>query len=255
MHHSLFPFELLDRPSLANRGGSDICQALRARAPRTCPGIPSLTLLEATVELLREVPWRIRVDHCFETDGDVQLAVVATDLGRDVEMGDLVNAGFFLRNSESSATGAMVGERIFRVVCGNGAIVELEKGQSTILSARSDWRSALARVIERSFSAEGLDRDVAQFRATKAQMLIAPFELLCGLVAQQIITEDEQIAIQEEFDAAADHTFYGIINAVTRVAGRLLERDDWKRAMELERLGGRILRGDHRSTNREPVFR
>lgn len=255
MHHSLFPFERLVRDSLENRGGSDICQVLRARGPRTGPGISSLTLLEATIELLRDIPWRIRVDHCIESDGDVQLAVVATDLGKDVEKGDLVNAGFFLRNSESSAAGAIAAERIFRVVCGNGAIVELEKGQSTTLSPRSDWRSDLTKVIERSFSAEGLDRDVAQFRATKAQMLIAPFELLCGLAAQQIISEDEQIAIQDEFDAVADYTFYGIINAVTRVAGRLFERDDWKRALELERLGGRILRGDHRSTNREPAFR
>ncbi len=239
MRYALFPFS-----SLGNAGGADLVTQLRQRPRRATSGFSNLALVEATVELLRELPWRIMVDHCVEERGNLQLAVVATDLGREIEKGDEVKAGFFLRHSESGGTAPMACERIYRVVCANGALVECERGQTTELSVRGDWKGELAGVMERCFAATGLDRDAAMFRATKDQMLLAPYEFLCNLVAERLISEDEQIDIQEEFDEVGDHTYYGIINAVTRIAGRLRDDDQWLRSMELERLGGQILRGD-----------
>ncbi len=219
---------------------------LRRRAPsaRTTSGPPAVDVLEATVDLLRDVPWQIHVDYCAEDDGDVRLAVVAHDLGRDVTQGDEVRAGLHLETSSSGAFPTVVCERVFRVVCANGALLESEHTQAATL-ASADWRPALAEVVARSFSARGLDRDAARFRAATRQMLVAPYEVLCHLVARRVISDAEQAAIQREFDRAGDATQYGLINAVTRVAGRLREDDDWRRSMELERLGGEILRGDH----------
>jgi hypothetical protein len=45
-----------------------------------------------------------------------------------------------------------------------------------------------------------------------------------------------------------------LINAVTRIAGRCRDFDDWKRAVELERLGGEILRGDHQVPVLDAVY-
>jgi hypothetical protein len=249
MRYSLFPF-----PSMNDDGGPDVCAQLRLRPRKTAAGLSNLALLETTAELLRDVPWRIQVDHCVEDGGDLQLAVVAADLGRDVDKGDEVKAGFFLRNSESSSTEAFACERVYRVVCENGAILECEKGQTTVIATHRDWKGDLAQVIDRSFAGEGLDRDVARFRAAREQLLLTPYELLCNLVAQRLISGEEQSEIQAEFDDAGDYTHYGIINAITRIAGRLRDFDDWIRSMQLERRGGEVLRGDHGSPALDPVY-
>jgi hypothetical protein len=248
MRYSLFPF-----PSLIDAGGPDICGQLRWRE-RPRRGIANLELLEATVDLLRDIPWQIQVDHCIEQDGDLHLAVVATDLACDVSPGDEIRAGFCLRNSDTGACQPFACERVFRVKCSNGMLVEYDRGQATTLVAHGDWHGNLSEVVERSFAADGLDRDVARFRATVQQMLLAPYELLCNLVAQDVISEEEQCAIQAEFHEAGDETLYGLINAVTRVAGELRDTDEWKRSLELERLGGEIMRGDHQPPVLDPVY-
>jgi hypothetical protein len=256
MQYSLLPFH-----SHKDAGGPDVREQLRkskGNSPSEVPGIDNLELLNETVDLLREVPWRIQVDHCVESEGNLRLAVVATDLGRDVDRGDTVKAGFYLANSENSEFETVACERIHRVVCENGQIVECEKGQSMVVSSRpgeeGKWREQLPEVIARCFDADGLDRDLARFRATLNQMLITPYELLCNLVASGIITNEEQSDIQREFDDVGDYTMYGLINAVTSVARRLRVDDDWRRSFDLERLGGEILRGDHQPPILDPVY-
>ena len=249
---SLYPF-----PAREAAGGPDVIDVLRKRAAgATSPGtgVPPVALLEALVESLRDQRLEMEVDYCVESDGDVRVAVVARDLGRDMAFGDWVRAGLHFEMSGTGASPARVCERLFRVVCANGAIVQFERGQGATLQA-STWRPQLESVVARAFSADGLDRDAARFRATTRQMLVAPYELLCHLAARRIVSDDEQSAIQREFDAAGDATMYGFINAVTRVAGRLRESDDWKRSIELERLGGAILRGDHQPPVSELAYR
>jgi hypothetical protein len=256
MQYSLLPFR-----SLKNAGGPDLREQLRLRKANgrgPVAVIDNLELLTAVVELLRDVPWDVRIDHCFESEGELRLAVVATDLGRDVDAGDMVKAGFYLANSESRRFETVACERLHRVVCANGQMVECEEGQATVLSASPEadapWQERLAQVIARSFNAEGFDRDAARLRATTRQMLMTPFEMLCHLVASNIITEEEHCDIQRDFDAAGDFTLYGLINAVTSVARRLRDDDAWTRAFNLERLGGEILRGDHQPPILAPAF-
>ena len=252
MQYALFPF-----PSLRDAGGADIRSALRQRRPGTLAavrGIRNIELLDDVVDRLRELPWEIGVDHCHEASGDLRLAVVAKGLGRDVDVGDVVQTGFYLENSEGLTFEPFAATRVFRVACENGYVVEAEQGRLVILSAGADWRMAVAQVVDRSFSAEGLDRDLAHFRAAMTQLLTTPYELLCNLVAQGYISDEEQSDIQAEFDDVSDFTLYGLINAVTRVAGRCRDSDDWKRAVELERLGGEVLRGDHQPPVFEPVY-
>jgi hypothetical protein len=252
MRYSLLPF-----PSLNEAGGPDIREQLRVRRSMGSSVERrggNLEILEYLVPVLQGLPWDIRVDQCYEQGGEVRLAVVAMNLGRDVKEGDRVNAGLYVESVEGDRCEARACERVYRVVCRNGSMVECEKGQSAVLEVRDPhWEQKLAGVVGRSFMADGLDVDLARFRATVRQMLMTPYELLCNLVAQRIISEDEQVRIQREFDTAGDCTLYGLINAVTCVARRLRDFDDWRRSFDLERLGGEILRGDHRAAVADPV--
>jgi hypothetical protein len=258
MDYSLLPFPTLSTdPEYAGR--ADIRQALKARNRKVAStAIDNVELLDHVVECLRDLPWRFFVDHCREHDGLLYVAVMAMDLGRNLDVDDRVNAGFFLQNSESSDVETVACSRIYRVACENGALIECEQGQSsTIASSDSkpaDWKDPIRAVINRSFDGEGIDKDVARFRATTQVMIITPYELLCHLSAQGLIDDDEQSDIQTAFDEAADFTMYGFINAVTQTAHRLRSNDRWARAFHIERLGGEILRGDHNLPALDPVF-
>jgi len=249
MNYALLPFPTFSREA-DYAGRPDIRNALASRdrdVART--SIDNLELLNHVVDTLRDLPWDFAVDHCHEQNGQMHLAIMAHDLGRNLDVGDKMNAGFFLHNSESASSETLACARTFRVSCENGALLECEKGQSfTVSKADSppaNWQLKIKNVIDRSFSGDGLDVDLARFRATTQQMVITPYEFLCHLSARGLIEDDEQSDIQSAFNDAADFTMYGLINAVTQVAHGLRSNDRWARAFQIERLGGEILRGDH----------
>ena len=98
------------------------------------------------------------------------------------------------------------------------------------------------------------EHELSEAEKAATRMLTTPYETLCNLVAEGYLSEDEQSEVQAEFDAVGDATLYGLINAVTRIAGRCRDFDDWKRAVELERLGGGILGGEHQPPVLDAVY-
>lgn len=258
MNFALLPFPTFSREA-DYAGRPDIRDALASRDRDVAPkSIDNLELLNHLVETLRDLPWDFAVDHCHEQNGQLHLAVMAHDLGRNLDVGDKMNAGFFLQNSETAASETLACARTFRVSCENGALLECEKGQSFSISTTdsppTNWQLKIKDVIDRSFSGDGLDVDLARFRATTQQMIITPYEFLCNLSAQGLINDDEQSDIQSAFNDEADFTMYGLINAVTQVAHGLRSNDKWYRAFQIERLGGEILRGDHNLPALDPVY-
>ncbi len=259
MNYSLLPFPTRAACSEEYEGLPDIRAMLESRARNVAShAIGNLNLLNHVVEILENQPWKIWVDHCQEHDGQLHLAVVGGDMGRNLEKNDRLNAGFYLQNCELGRTETLACTRIYRVACENGAILECDKGQSFAIGARdmypADWQLKIKEVIEYSFSGDGIDADTARFRKTMTEMIVTPYELLCHLSAQGLIDEDEQCEIQAAFTEAADFSMYGFINAVTQTAHGLRANDRWARAFHLERLGGEILRGDHNLPSLDPVF-
>ena len=259
MNYALLPFPTFSKET-DYAGRPDIRSALASREGEIAPNaISHIDLLNHVVEALRELPWEFAVDHCHEQDGKLHLAVLARDLGRNLDVDDQLHAGFFLQNSERGDSETLACTRMFRVACQNGALLECEQGQSFTTvsdgnSSPADWKPKLEKVIQRSFCGDGVDVDLARFRATTQQMIVTPYELLCHLAAQGLIDEDEQSDIQSAFTEAADFTMYGLINAVTQVAHGLRSNDRWVRAFKMERLGGEILRGDHNLPSHQPSF-
>ena len=241
-------------PFVATReaGGRDIRDALQQRnsslfAKR--PRISNLKLLDVVGKELQALPYRIHVDFCTEKNGDLHLAVFAPDLGRDIVDEDRVNAGLFIANSESCRFDTTFCERIFRTICINGALVECERTQTRVIGTKeraASWKRSVREIICRSFDNEGIDADMAMFRKTTEEMIASPYDILCNLVSQQLITEDEQSEITTAFTDSGDMSMYGLINAITSVSHQLRANDNWIRSVHMERLGGQVLRGDHR---------
>lgn len=247
MQYGFLPFV-----TTRDAGGRDIRDALRERqnswlAKR--PRISNLQLLDVVAEELSALPYRILVDFCTERKGDLQLAVYAPDLGRDICDGDRVNAGLFISNSESRNQETVFCERIFRMACINGALVEVERLQTRVigkLDSAAGWKRSIQEIVSRSFDNEGVDADMALFRKTTEEIVASPYEILCNLCSQGLISDDEQSEINIAFQQAGDLSMYGLINAITSIAHGLRANDNWLRSMQIERLGGEVLRGDHR---------
>lgn len=247
MQYGFLPFN-----ATRDAGGQDIRHSLRERKRpflKRLKGISNLQMLDVVADQLQALPYKICVDFCHESKGDLQLAVYGPDLGRDIESGDRVNAGVYIANSESGRFETTFCERIFRMSCVNGTLVETERSQSRVIATRQlglTWKRSLREVVCRSFDNEGVDADLAMFRKTIQEMVTSPYEILCNLVSQGLIDESEQSEIDGAFQKEADFSMYGLINAITSVSHALRSNDNWVRAMDMERLGGEILRGDHR---------
>lgn len=234
---SFLPF-----PSRKTAGGDDLLDLLRRGGNER--GLP---LFEHVRDTLLELGVPIEVDLCEHREGDTWFAVLSPRLGRDLGRDDRICAGLCVSWSETGRFESFATERLFRVACSNGTLVECEQGQTVrgkALSARSR-RSSVDAVIARSFAGPGLDLDVARLEHTLQQMLPSPYEALLHMLSEGVIDEPERDRIQRAFSEANDPTVYGLINAVTAVARRLRTTDDWRRSFHLERLGGEILRGDH----------
>ena len=69
-----------------------------------------------------------------------------------------------------------------------------------------------------------------------------------------MITEDEQVSIQRQFDRARDPTQFGLVNAITHCSHAHRGNARWSRAFELEWLGGEVMRGDHQPPSAVPAW-
>lgn len=215
----------------------------------------SLALLDETEARLSKVGRELRVEHAVWNDGEFHVTAYAPGIASEVAVGDYVYAGFFLAHAPEGTTEA--GVRIYRVACKNGALADETEGQRiefASLHAPADWREKLGAVVARSFDGGCLDEQTRRLRLTLQEMLSTPYEYLLHLRAQGLITDDEQAAIQREFDRAGDATLYGLVNAVTRLAHAHRSNADWRRALAVERLGGEIAGGEHQPPIGAPVF-
>lgn len=252
MNYSLLPFpcQPLAFDETPHEPYPDIREALSARhRPENEDVIANVDLLDSVVESLRDVTLPFYVTHCHELNGDLHISIAAAEHGYEVTAGDEIRGGLYIRNSETKRFDTLVCTRIFRAVCDNGMLTECDKAQSFSVGPAEQkpvgWQTEMAQVIQRSFDDVALKLDFRRFQATSDQILATPYEFLCHMVAQQLITEDEQAEIQALFNDNADFTMYGLINAVTQSAHEHRASDRWLRAFEIERLAGEILRGDH----------
>ena len=252
MNYSLHPFP--NQPpvfeEMPRDPRPDIREALASRKSATHKNaIANGELLDTIVESLREITLPFYITHCHEARGDLHLSVAAAQHGYHVTKGDEIRGGLYIRNSESCRFETLICTRLFRVVCANGMLMECDKEQSFSIPIEgrppAKWQARISQVILRSFDDVALDLDCRRFEATGGQMIVTPYEFLCNLAAQGLITDDEQSDIQAAFHNSADFTLYGLINAVTQTAHEHRASDRWLRAFEIERLAGEILRGDH----------
>ena len=220
--------------------------------------LDNLELCAAVLPIIKEMKGAV-IESCEITDAHLYLKVINRRMKAEVAVGDAVQAGFVISNSEVGLGHLTIEPMIYRLVCKNGMIVKdfsqkkrhvgrQVENYDTAYELYSD--ETLAQD-DKAFFMKVADTvrcavDESRFMLTVGKMQEAmniplehqPMQEVELLADRFSLTENEQGDIFRQLFLSGDNTRYGLLNAVTAASQNLA---DYERATELERIGGEIL--------------
>lgn len=217
------------------------------------------------IDLLKAVLPRIKslnadVLSCEITESRLYIKAVTARITADVSVGDIVQAGIVISNSEVGMGSIRVEPLIYRLSCRNGAIVNdaafrtshIGRGHRSGLGddspeAQEFYKDETRQADDKAFWLKVRDTvdaavDVVQFRKTVQRMQDAKSRKITGDVAEIVevvtdrlaCTDDEGAAIMRHLIEGGELSAYGLGNAVTRMSQDV---KDYDRATDFERAG------------------
>jgi hypothetical protein len=219
--------------------------------------IDNLDLIEATLPPILAQPEYDFVS-CEITETRMYIKVVLPRIQGEVKVGDPVQAGVVISNSEVGAGAINVQPFLFRLVCLNGMIAEDFGQRRYHLGRAADDEDAAYRF----FRDETLQKDdealfakvhdtvqavcdeqVFQQIIDRCKVLadlrpdVPPLEAVERLAKKVTLNDTEKDSVLNHLIGSGDLSGWGYVNAITRTANDV---DDYDRATELERLGGKL---------------
>lgn len=212
---------------------------------------------ETAFRALENVP-DITIASCDVTDKSLYIKAVFPRTEGEVAVGDPVQAGVLITNSEIGAGAFQVLPLVYRLVCLNGMVraskgngvrrnhlgAKVESGgveyqQDTIAAAAKAALLQCRDAVNTFASPDYVQRVIADMQAANnSKPVERPVQAIETLGKVLNLTESEGESILERFIKGQNYTQYGMLNAVTNLAN---DTDDYDRASELEILGGRVL--------------
>ena len=221
--------------------------------------LDNLELCAAVLPVIREMKGA-NIESCEVTESHLYLKVINKRMKAEVAVGDAVQAGFVVSNSEVGLGSLRVEPLVYRLVCKNGLICkdfaqkkyhvgrQVEESEDAAYEIYSD---ATLRQDDKAFFMKVQDTvrcaaDEAKFQLTVERMRETmniplehePMKEVELLADRFMLTQGERGDVLRQLFIGKDNSRYGLMNAVT-AASKLCK--DYKRATELERIGGEIL--------------
>jgi len=202
----------------------------------------------------------LRVESCELTASRMYIKAVWPKQEQEVVKGDVVQAGICISNSEVGAGAIRIEPLILRLVCTNGMIAADYGTRKHHVGRLADsgndayelFRDETLEADDTAFFMKVQDtvratlKDADLFRRIVTSMSEAKGERITGdpvkaveVLAQRMrYTDAERGSILNHLVHGGDLSRYGVLNAVTRASQDV---EDYDRATELERDGGKIL--------------
>lgn len=222
--------------------------------------IDNADVAEAVLPIIGSMP-EARVESCEITKTRMYIKAVNPRLQTDVKVGDTVQSGILISNSEVGMGSVNICTLIFRLACTNGMIVQDTSSavrkyhigrQNTADFDMSIYRDETIEADNRAFLLKMQDAvraavDQAQFAAVVDQMREASEAKIEPVTVPAIvelassrfgITQNESEGVLGHLIEGGDLSLYGLSNAVTRYAQDVGSYD---RSTELEATGYKIL--------------
>ena len=215
-------------------------------------------LAEAVLPVLLE-DGHVRVESSAITETRLYIKVVTERLQAEVKVGDVVQAGLVVSNSEVGAGSVKVEPLLYRLWCKNGAIAndfamrkhhvgrghgeegsirEFLRDETLALDDKAFW-AKVQDVVRGTFTEVIFHAMVQRWREATQQPITGDPAKVVEVTAKRLgVTEAERGGILRHLIEGADLSRYGLANAVTRQSQDV---DDYDRATELERLGSQII--------------
>ena len=200
-----------------------------------------------------------RVESCDLTDERMYIKVVDPKTTAEVKVGDVVQAGVIVTNSEVGSGSVNVKPLIFRLVCKNGMVAQdgamrkYHVGRAneanedlsiyrdeTIIADDKAFIMKLEDSVRAAVSQASFKRIVSQMQeATEARIKPDTVPQVVELASKEYgFTEAEGKGILGHLIEGGDLSLYGLANAVTRQAQDV---ESYDRSTELEATGYRII--------------
>ena len=221
--------------------------------------LDNLELCAAVLPVIQEMNGA-SIESCEVTPIHLYLKVVNRRVKAEVKVGDVVQAGFVVSNSEVGLGSLRVEPLVFRLVCKNGLICKdmaqkkYHVGRQVNASDDSAYElysEATLAQDDKAFFMKVQDVvrtavDAAKFlltvnklrEATQIPLKHEPVKAVELLADKFQLTENERGDILRQLFMGADNSRYGLVNAVT-AASKIAKT--YERATDLERIGGEIL--------------
>lgn len=204
----------------------------------------------------------VRVESCDVTDSRLYIKAVFPRIQDEVSVGDVVQAGVSITNSEIGLGSMSVMPLVYRLVCSNGMVQHdagvrrYHVGRRVLGEQEGDgvaavWQDdtvkaddkALALKVRDTVNAAASDVQfgelVGKLRAAKAgEPMVNPVKGVEILQQTMGFNDGEKTSILETLLRDGDYSRYGALNAVTSAAN---DHESYDRASELEVMGGRVL--------------
>lgn len=221
--------------------------------------IDNWAVLEAVQQPLGRLvmEYDARIESSAITDTKMYLKVVIPTMQTEIRRGDIVQAGFVLKNSETGHGAYSLEQMLFRLVCLNGMTVGESISRRHVGARIADgdvFSDRTRRLDDQTLLSATRDLIEAAVDETRFQALAArmgetantaptpdPVGTVGRLAKAQGLSEQEQGLVLSNFvsNAARDGlTLFGLLNAVTQASQNV---ESYERATELEELGGKML--------------
>jgi hypothetical protein len=214
----------------------------------------------AVLPILTETPG-MRVESANVTDTRMYIKAIFPKVQAEVTVGDVVQAGIIISNSELGFGLTSVKPLIYRLACLNGMVLPDSRarrrhiGKNTggngedvfeLYSEETVKQDDKAFLMKIQDTVRAVAQDSAMFQRLTRRLQEAagrkieknPVQAVEVLSSQVQMTETEQGNILTHLIEGGDLTQWGLANSVTRASQ---DSESYDRATELERVGGHII--------------
>lgn len=219
--------------------------------------LDNVDLAQAVLPAVRDLQLEVKSSQI--TDRRMYIQAVSPRLQGDVKVGDSVQAGITISNSEVGEGSLRIEYLIYRLICLNGMIVGDVIKRSHVGRSRSqeldigvqeyyrdstrqlDDAAFFAKVrdaVEHTVSRERFEAHLEALRTSTEVKIKEPKKAVEVISKRLELNSGEQENLLANLIEGGDLSGWGMANAVTALAHKV---DDYDRAVELERAGNSVI--------------
>jgi hypothetical protein len=201
----------------------------------------------------------VKIVSAAITEKRMYIKAVFTHIQAEIKVGDVVQSGVSISNSEVGLGAVNITPFVERLVCTNGMVINDSKFSARHLGGRAQQGDGVFEmltdetlkaedkaillkvrdVVRGSFDQVRFDAYCASMRAAAEDKIVGNItETVKVLAKKSSFTEFEESNVLRHLIEGADLSRWGLLNAVTRTAQDV---ETYDRSHELETLGGSIL--------------